>query len=288
MSQYASGNPARMGRRVWARVIDSTLAVVLAVGVQAAAIAAVRGLAAPALVALVLVVLVAWTGFGLWTLLARAALPGQWLLGLHHVDASGERAGAKTLMKYLVQGCTCGLAVVITPLTIEAPNRSWFDRICGVTLVDAKEPGAVTPVPSRLTAPPPGGHSDPAQLTRTGHVTRAPVALPPARIAATVTVDNGEMQTLVGTTIVGRAPRQSRDLGHAMLLAVADQSVSANHVALGLGPTGPWVMDLRSTNGSSVQQDGRAPVRLEPMTKVGLAPGAVVKIGQRTLTVRPG
>lgn len=343
MSQYPSGNPARMGRRVWARVVDSTVIVLVSVGVQAAAVAAVLGVATAELFVLILVVMVGGTGLGLWTLFARAALPGQWLLGLHHVDAvTGARAGGRTFLKYLIQGCTFGLALIITPLTIQAPNRSWFDRLVGVTLVDPKEPDPVPPVPTQVAAPPLGWNADESHLTQLGHASAAqqpmvesmiqavpfqpsrssaappPLAPPPVDrpvsvavapphaspvtpeaspvapqaspvtpLTAVVTLDNGDTTTLTGTVIVGRAPKQSQAIGAATLMEVDDQSVSANHVALGTGPTGPWAMDLSSTNGSWVTQPGLSPSRLEPMVRVELSAGAVVKIGQRTLTVTP-
>jgi pSer/pThr/pTyr-binding forkhead associated (FHA) protein len=61
--------------------------------------------------------------------------------------------------------------------------------------------------------------------------------------------------------------------------------VSANHLAVGVEAGAPWVMDLSSTNGSWVDQDGRGPVRLEAMSRLALSPGATIRMGQRRFTV---
>ena len=90
---------------------------------------------------------------------------------------------------------------------------------------------------------------------------------------------------IAGPLGLGRAPRQSASLGQAQLVVVADQSISANHLALGVDDGAPWVMDLSSTNGSWVEQDGRGQVRLDGMRRTPVSPGAVIKLGHRTITV---
>lgn len=335
MTSPTIGTPATMGRRVAARAVDAALMSILYV------LSLVLLFVSVEMVVVVLVLMLLWGAFGLWTTLARGALPSQFLLGLQHVDTeTGRPAGVRTLVKYLVQGCTFGLAILITPLTIQAPNRSWFDRLVGVTLVDVR-PSQPQDVRHQVAAPPTGWQGEESQLTQVGPAesvggaaspaspvgmiqsvpfdTRGPslspaappverpvaqpapvpapvsvpVPAPPgptagsiAGPAVVVTIDDGTRMPLEGTLILGRSPRASDALGPAGLVSLdGDRAVSANHLALGLEPSGPWVMDLRSTNGSWIEQDGRPAQRLEPMQRLPLSPGAVVRAGERRITV---
>lgn len=344
MTTPTGTSPATMGRRVAARALDATIALVLAVAVDLTLVAALLGSGDMGPTYLVLGLLLAWSAYGLWAVLARGALPGQLMLGLHHVDAgTGRRAGGRTLLKYLVQACTCGLAILITPLSIRSPNRSWFDRVAGVTLVDARRVAPATGT-TAVAAPPAGWQGEESLLTQAGlppepplgdraptpgamidavpyaaggtaltgsappaveRPVAAPVAplvqAPPApmpvrpapatsvpvasaRVAVAV-LDDGRRFPVLGTLVLGRDPRPSTALGPATSVVLDDRSVSANHVALGLGPTGPWAMDLRSTNGSWVEQGGAAEQRLDPMVRVALVPGAVLRVGRLRVTV---
>lgn len=337
MTTHPSGSPASMGRRVAARALDMSLSLALLVVLNGVTVAALLGGGGTELAVVVLALTAVWSAFALWAVLARAALPGQLMLGLHHVDAvTGQRAGGRTFLKYLVQGCTFGLALLITPLTIQSPNRSWFDRLTGVTLVDGKAAGVAPAATSQVAAPPAGWDAEESHLTQVGLSAPAsgpspapqpggmieavpfgaaqaltssappaverPVALPvgppvaqPAQVVQpapavgaprpVVVLDDGQRIPVDGTVVLGRDPRPSDALGEAALVVVPDQSVSANHLAVGLGPTGPWVMDLRSTNGSSVEQDGAPGSRLAPMVRVPVSPGAVVTLGKRRMTV---
>jgi uncharacterized RDD family membrane protein YckC len=343
VTTHPGGSPATMGRRVAARALDLTISLVLVIVLNGVTVAALLGGATMEVAVVVTGLVVLWAAFGLWAMLARAALPGQLVLGLHHVDTrTGQRAGGRTFLKYLVQGCTFGLALLITPLSIQAPNRSWFDRLAGVTLVDDRATDDAPADSRQVTAPPAGWQGEESHLTQVGLPAAVPVAAPvaqqggmieavpfgagapalagnappaverpvglpvaprpiqPAPVAhpspsvppapadgprPVVVLDDGQRIPVDGTVVLGRDPRPSSSLGDAALVVLADQSVSANHLAVGLGPTGPWVMDLRSTNGSSVEQDGAPVQRLAPMTRVAVSPGAVVTVGKRRMTV---
>ena len=339
----AVGVPVAMGRRVLARVVDAAISVGLVVAFQLLVLEAVLGGGGTEGLTVVAGLLVVWTLFGLWSVLARAALPGQLALGLQHVDAAtGRPAGARTLLKYLVQGCTFGLALLITPMSIQAPNRSWFDRVAGVTLIDRRPSGAGPGDAARVSAPPTGWQAEESQLTQMdvptvlpatpgdgsggggmissvpfgsgsaalassappaverpvgASVSRpaaeparpAPVQRPaPPALQLVVVLDDGRRIAVTSTLVLGRDPRPSATLADAAVVVVADHSVSANHLAVGLDAAGPWVMDLRSTNGSWVEQGGDGARRLEPMAKVAVSPGAVVRTGKRRMTVVAG
>ncbi|PVG84226.1 hypothetical protein DDE18_00885 [Nocardioides gansuensis] len=138
--------PARLGRRAVARLVELALAAVLYAAVALVAVQLGRTgsgpLALGVVVAAVLVHLVATVG----CLLARAALPGQLILGLEHVDPDdGQRAGRRALLKYVVEGAvtaiTFGAAVIVVAFTVRPPDhRSWFDKVAGVALVDLRRP----------------------------------------------------------------------------------------------------------------------------------------------------
>ncbi len=339
MNQSPIGVPATMGRRVKARCIDVGISMVLVVLVNVVALAALQSGGGSGLTLVLFALLGLWSVFSFWAMFARAALPGQLMLGLHHVDSAGRRAGGRTFAKYLLQAPTFGLALLITPLSIQAPNRSWFDRTAGVTLVDTAA-SAQSSAGSQVAAPPTGWRTDESELTQGGHAATdapagmihsvpfegagsqvmrntppavrreagvveprpaapstpphiapppsaapaAPVAVPPGPRPIAV-LDSGETYEISGPIVVGRAPRQSASLGQAQLVVIADQSISANHLALGVDNGLPWVMDLSSTNGSWVEQDGRLPVQLDGMRRTPVSPGAVIKLGHRTVTV---
>ena len=115
----------------------------------------------------------------------------------------------------------------------------------------------------------------------------APVPDAPASaVTACLVLDTGEQVQLTGTTILGRAPVQREGLSDARLVTVADPSVSANHLAIGTD-NGLWVMDLRSTNGSTLQQPGAPVVPLKALSRVPVTRGAVIQVGQRTLRIGP-
>ncbi|MCF6378468.1 RDD family protein [Nocardioides KLBMP 9356] len=340
MNQSAPAAPATMGRRVAARSIDVGVSMVLFLLVNLIALSALQSGGGGGLVLVLFGLLGAWSVFSFWAMFARAALPGQLMLGLHHVDDSGRRAGGRTFVKYLLQAPTFGLALLITPLSIQAPNRSWFDRVAGVTLVDSTASQHDAAAGPQVAAPPAGWRTDESELTQGGHVATdastggmisavpfegagsqvmrntppavrrepavvdprpaapavgtpapapvaTPVAPPPGRAPRPVAVlDSGDTFEISRLLVLGRAPRQSASLGEAELVIVLDQSVSANHLALGVDGGAPWVMDLSSTNGSWLEQDGRAPVRLEGMRRTPASPGAVIKLGRRTVTVQ--
>lgn len=343
------GPPVPMGRRVGARVLEAALTLVVAAVLQVGLLASAVGEAwGYPLVAVGL----AWIALELWTLLGRAAMVGQWLLGVCHVDAAtGRRAGGRTFLKYLIQLCTFGLAPLITPLTIQAPNRSWFDRTAGVTMVRTRPAGATAAPAAQVAAPPQGWREDDSSLTRVGvpaapgapgtpsggpmitplpfdvgrtpsvpaavpvdraapavvapapaapQVQPPPVQPPPVQPAAvqpppappapvagfTLVLGTGAQYPLSTTYVVGRAPRAVTSLGTTSLLGVDDQQVSANHLAVGTDGSGPWVMDLRSTNGVNVRTGQGASVRIEPLVRRPLGPEDVVEFGRSTLLVR--
>ncbi|WP_158685343.1 RDD family protein [Microbacterium halophytorum] len=110
---------------------------------------------------------------------------------------------------------------------------------------------------------------------------------PPApRPAYAITLDTGQRIALAGAALVGRDPRALGEYEAAALIAVADEgrSISKTHLAVRATPRGVEVIDLHSTNGTSITHGGAEhPL---PPSQSGLAQiGDTVRFGDRTLTI---
>ena len=160
--------PATLGKRAWARTLDGVLGSLFSAVWPLVFALAAFGASGSAGLMLWLSVAgpIAYAVFGL-VALTRAATPGQLLVGLYHVDVdTGEPAPARTFLKLMLQTVTFGLWIVITPLTLQPPNRSWFDRTAGVTVLDRRRATGAVEADPLVTAPPQGWSSD-------GHLTQA-------------------------------------------------------------------------------------------------------------------
>lgn len=112
----------------------------------------------------------------------------------------------------------------------------------------------------------------------------APRAAAPSR--PLLHFDTGETVPFPDLALIGRDPAPSAQEAGAVLLPVVDpeRSVSKTHLAVGLGPSGPWVMDRHSTNGVVLEQGGRR-ARLAPGERIPVGPGTVVLFGDRRITI---
>ncbi|MGO1333799.1 MAG: FHA domain-containing protein, partial [Cellulosimicrobium funkei] len=89
--------------------------------------------------------------------------------------------------------------------------------------------------------------------------------------------------------LVGRNP-QAPDDGPWTLVALDDptRSVSKTHAELRVDPSGLWLTDRGSTNGTVVSVPGAPPRVAEPGTRVRVPVGATIHVGDRRLVVHPG
>jgi hypothetical protein len=116
--------------------------------------------------------------------------------------------------------------------------------------------------------------------------TAAMAALPAPLLQLEVTIDSGERSMVGPLLLIGRAPSRGENESHAKLLTVNDPSlsVSKTHLALGVDPTGLWVVDRNSTNGTWID-DGRGELRpVEAGKRTQVPPGARVLVGERVLS----
>jgi len=101
-------------------------------------------------------------------------------------------------------------------------------------------------------------------------------------------LDDGQKWTLGAINIIGRGPSVPSDVvGQAQLIEIADptQSVSKNHAKVLIEEQALRVIDLNSTNGTSLLLADGQRVAVDTEVGVIVPAGAVVEIGERTFTV---
>ncbi|WP_149084349.1 MULTISPECIES: FHA domain-containing protein [Microbacterium] len=184
-----------------------------------------------------------------------------------------------------------------------APPVDEFDHLWGETVHTPIEAAAVRPSeePEPAAADPavvdPGGDHDGSTISAADlrELRQQPAAAPdaptevipvaePAAVAAgRIRVSTGQVVTLDRTVIIGRRPRSTRASGTNMphLIAVdsPQQDISRSH--LEVRPEGDTVVviDLHTTNGSTLLRPGADPVRLHPGEQTLVLSGDVVDLG---------
>lgn len=148
----------------------------------------------------------------------------------------------------------------------------------------------VAPVPSSFVAQPTplapliaSPIAPVARLFDDATVPRGTANSQPIPIAELV-LDTGQRVALVGPVVIGRAPRAQPSEPMATLLALDDNtmSVSATHLIVGPAPTGAWVHDVGSTNGSSVVDPSGVTTTLLPGVRVLISNGSSIRFGDRS------
>lgn len=182
-----------------------------------------------------------------------------------------------------------------------------FEQLFGETIAspDAVVPPALAPAPPAVgvgavpTVDTDGGDRDGDHDGATISVAEAralrrdvPTAEPEAPTAVLpvvsggagrVRVSTGQIVTLDRTVIVGRRPRSTRasgaDLPHLVAVESPQQDISRSH--LEIRPEGDTVVviDLRTTNGSTLLRPGADPLRLHPGEQTLVLSGDVVDLG---------
>ena len=113
----------------------------------------------------------------------------------------------------------------------------------------------------------------------------AVAVLAPAVSAGTgrIRMSTGQVVTLDRTVIIGRRPRSTRasgaNLPHLIAVDSPQQDISRSH--LEIRPEGDTVVvvDLHTTNGSTLLRPGADPVRLHPGEQTLVLSGDVVDLG---------
>lgn len=123
--------------------------------------------------------------------------------------------------------------------------------------------------------------------------TAAPVPPPavpaaaPGRRGYVLTLDSGEVVQVTGTGVIGRRPRadEGEQLDHVVGVDDPSRSMSRTHAAFGIADGVFWVSDRGSANGTFLRDAAGTWHRLEPGTRYPVAPGGVVRLGERSFTV---
>lgn len=167
-----------------------------------------------------------------------------------------------------------------------------FDLLFGETIHSSPAAGPAGPPP-----PPPlpvtgdhDGSTISAAEARAMRQTASPVApdapterIPTASGTGRMRVSSGQVVTLDRTVIIGRRPRSTRASGaslpHLVAVDSPQQDISRSH--LEVRPEGDTVVviDLHTTNGSTLLRPGADPVRLHPGEQTLVLSGDTIDLG---------
>ncbi|WP_417509919.1 FHA domain-containing protein [Microbacterium sp.] len=186
-----------------------------------------------------------------------------------------------------------GITLLPTDVTYSSDTDE-FDQLFGATVVAPGAPPA-PPVPPSPIAAVEGDHDGATISVAEARALRqniptagpdAPTAVLPVVSGGTtgrVRVSTGQVVTLDRTVIIGRRPRSTRasgaDLPHLIAVESPQHDISRSH--LEIRPEGDTVVvvDLRTTNGSTLLRPGSDPLRLHPGEPTLVLSGDVVDLG---------
>lgn len=185
-------------------------------------------------------------------------------------------------------------ATLLPVETTYASDADEFDQLFGATVVS---PGALAPPPP-AAVPVEGDHDGATISVAEARALRqkapaaspeAPTAVLPtvAGAAGRISVSTGQVVTLDRTVIIGRRPRSTRasgaELPHLVAVDSPQQDISRSH--LEIRPEGDTVVvvDLHTTNGSTLLRPGADPLRLHPGEQTLVLSGDVVDLGDDVL-----
>lgn len=181
-----------------------------------------------------------------------------------------------------------------------APATGEYDDLWGETIARPIEAAAVRPEeadPAAADAPatdpeaPTGDHDGAtisvAQLRALRGATTDP-GTDPAPVAAPVVsgrirLSTGQVVELDRTVVIGRRPRSTRvsadQLPHLIAVDSPEQDISRSHVEIRLEGDSVIVVDLHTTNGTTLIRGGSDPVRLHPGEQTVVVTGDVIDLG---------
>ncbi|MFK3676832.1 FHA domain-containing protein [Microbacterium sp. NPDC090218] len=180
-----------------------------------------------------------------------------------------------------------------TEVTLAPPVDDDFDQLWGATVHSVGAAAAPPVVPVPVEGDHDGATVSAADLRALRQ--QPPVAddvatavldvtpEPPAASAGRVRLSTGQVAALDRTVIIGRRPRSTRasgaNLPHLIAVESPQQDISRSH--LEVRPEGDTVVviDLHTTNGSTLLRPGADPVRLHPGEQTLVLSGDVVDLG---------
>ncbi|MGL3149266.1 RDD family protein [Microbacterium sp. A82] len=139
-------------------------------------------------------------------------------------------------------------------------------------------PAATPPTPAQPVPPAP---AHPAPADDLGDIEDTRISIPGHRLV--FTWDDGTRVTVSRRTLFGRNP--SPEDG-AVVVPVRDEtlSLSKTHFEAAAEPSGGWIMDRHSTNGTVVVRDGHR-ITCTPGEQTPIRLGDAIEIGDRIVTV---
>ncbi|MBD8011519.1 RDD family protein [Microbacterium sp. Re1] len=170
----------------------------------------------------------------------------------------------------------------------DVPGDPLISFVPGVTQHGGSATSAAPAVPpqaptiSTPAAPPaPAAQAAPATAHADDDVESTRISIPGHRLV--FTWDDGQRVTVAGRTVFGRNPEQEPG---AVVISVRDEtlSLSKTHFEAASAPSGGWIMDRQSTNGTVVVREG-VRIACPPGQRVPLRLGDAVEIGDRILTI---
>ncbi|MFK0402267.1 FHA domain-containing protein [Microbacterium sp. NPDC090225] len=187
-----------------------------------------------------------------------------------------------------------GVTLVPAEDTITPDDDDIFDQLFGATVHTAPAPADAPPVPPL----PAQGDHDGATISaaelralrqQPASADETPTAVLPVAGASDgpttgrLRVSSGQVVELDRTVIIGRRPRSTRASGaslpHLIAVESPQQDISRSH--LEVRPEGDTVVviDLHTTNGSTLLRPGADPVRLHPGEQTLVLTGDVIDLG---------
>lgn len=115
-----------------------------------------------------------------------------------------------------------------------------------------------------------------------------PAVLPaPSTVAVRLVFDTGERVDVVGDGAVGRGPADAHTapLAHAVAIDDPSRSISKLHLVFGPEPSGLWLIDRGSTNGTVLMAPGGSLSALPAGARAHIGPGWSVRFGERSFRV---
>lgn len=155
----------------------------------------------------------------------------------------------------------------------------------GPSMVSDRDGG---PSASEVAPAPVADVPDTEEETPAADVTRRVPAPREAPLSFVLQLDDGQRWTLAAVNIVGRGPSAPPESGdQVQLIQIEDptQSVSKNHARILIEDLGVRVVDMQSTNGTSVVLPGEQRVTVDAEVGMLVPAGASVEIGERAFTV---
>lgn len=179
-----------------------------------------------------------------------------------------------------------------------ASDADEFEQLFGATIAGPRAPAAPPMPPAPAAAA--GDHDGETISVAEARALRqnAPTAGPDAPTAVLpvvsggagrVRVSTGQVVGLDRTVIIGRRPRSTRasgaDMPHLVAVESPQQDISRSH--LEIRPEGDTVVvvDLHTTNGSTLLRPGADPLRLHPGEQTLVLSGDVVDLGDGVTVV---